>query len=100
MSDNPCGLDGTSFLDACNKHDKGYSTCNANKATVDSQFRQDMMDACEGAGDCGEEGDGILDVDLNPLDCETYAQRYADAVVAAGGSAFDGGQYDGCLCCD
>ena len=87
-----------SFLAACNAHDYCYSTCKSNKGSCDTNFRNDMYDACttqltDETCTCGE-----LTSRLNG--CKKYANLYANAVGNWGTSAYTTAQKGVCKCCD
>jgi hypothetical protein len=69
--DNPVGLAGCSFLDACNLHDYCYGTCNSLRATCDGQWYVRMLTVCRTS--CPEREE-----------CELWASRYFYYVRAYG----------------
>ena len=88
--DNPVGLPGCSFKDACDEHDCCYGTCNSNKATCDNAFYGDMMQICTSS--C------LYAV----VSCTNWATIYYGAVVAFGGTAYSNNQdlaCEKCWCC-
>jgi len=90
VSNNPCGLNGTSFLGCCNAHDIGYGTCNSVKATVDTAFLNCMTAVCNAAGNprCS----------YQPNHCQWWANRYYDGVRSVD-RWYRGAQVAACVCC-
>jgi Group XII secretory phospholipase A2 precursor (PLA2G12) len=87
VPNNPNRMPCASFLDACNQHDIGYSTCNRPKAETDMEFLQNMLAACDCLSDPDER-----------LSCEDHAMTYYRAVSNFGGGAYNDAQKDACDC--
>ncbi len=81
------------FKPACDNHDKGYGTCEADKTATDTQFRNELYAAC---GSCYPNS--------NPVELALYSQCIAFAesfyqLVDKGGSSFYGtAQRNACEC--
>lgn len=78
-----------SFKAACDAHDVGYGTCNANKADVDTQFINDMRAACNSC----YPNDGV-----NLAKCYASAEAYYQAVNYGGNTFYKAGQEEACEC--
>jgi hypothetical protein len=74
------GIDLTS---ACDKHDKAYGTCGADKVKADLEFRSNLYDDCR-----TQEG--------SVATCAFISFAYSTAVLAKGGEAFDEAQVVAC----
>jgi len=89
--DNPAGCAGTSFLDACNTHDKNYQKCHSSedaKGDADNEFIDDLVEVCsDETGDCYD-------------DCIYWGGWYGWAVKEHGDDAFQGDQTEACICCN
>lgn len=93
FKDNPVGLPGCSFKDACDGHDCCYGTCNSNKASCDRSFYGKMLQEC------------IWCSMLYPwasVSCLSWASIYYGAVSVFGGDPFNNNQNLACeeCCCD
>ena len=100
---NGCGPEGgpsfpneyspsASFLDACNQHDCCYGRCNSDKATCDTNFGNQLYQACRSGYP------GLLHTLSFEL-CMHVAYRYALAVEIVGGAAYNTAQTKDCECC-
>lgn len=82
----------TSFLGACNTHDRCYQTCKSNKTKCDKQFYRNMKKVCNKLRGperrlCGGK-------------CKMWADIYHIAVDLVGDRAYQGDQVKACACCD
>lgn len=93
--DNPCGLSNTSFVNCCNAHDIGYGTCNSNKGTVDTTFRNCMNAVCNAAGT--PPGSTVW-CQYYMGTCHGYASTYY-TVVSSTDSYYQAAQVAACVCC-
>ena len=90
FTDNPSGLPGCSFKDACDKHDCCYGLCNSSKAGCDAAFYGRMLSKC------------LTCAGWNPialLSCTNWASAYYSAVTTGGSSAYNKNQTDACESC-
>ena len=113
ISDAP--VQGCSFLEACNKHDRCYGTCNAGKGRCDKEFKNDMLDACNRCSfnettervRIGRRGRGggwrrrVVTEEAWRRRCRSTARLYASAVrmPIVSHASYTEGQNDGCENC-
>ena len=88
--DSPCGAEGGTkfpafgFGRACDKHDRCYEKCGANRLSCDLDFCSNLQKSC-----------GLR---VN-APCRIVAIQYCEAVLAFGGGAFNGAQDGACKEC-
>ena len=81
-------VEASSFLNACNEHDKCYQACGSSKYDCDYQFSQNLASVCAPfSGDCEDA-------------CDWWADTYAGAVVLWGQPYWEDDQVLACVCCD
>ena len=90
--DNPSGIPGCSFLDACDGHDCCYGTCGSSKLACDAQFCQAMNAKC---WSCAWWNATLL------LHCLHKAQIYCTGVALFGWGPHSNNQTEHCedCCC-
>lgn len=88
--DSPCGAEGGTtfpafgFGKACEKHDRCYEKCGANRMSCDLDFCSNLQKSC-----------GLR----TNIPCRIVALQYCEAVLGFGGGEFNIAQDDACKVC-